>query len=234
VVEATGRTAAFGRATGARPVVAWDQIAVVGIGHHQGPDQPGPGLTEAVETVFWYSAPVPGRRWMAAHYTQAGLLDRAALRNPAQWQAQVDATAHTRTAMPPGLVWDPPHVHSAGTRLLTPPAGPGWIAVGDAAMCWDPVSAHGLTLALRTGVDGADALLRELHGDPGPRTAYVERLRSATNQFTAEVAALWRQEQRWPDSDYWQWRLTADPWTPAASRHPREPPARRNGPPASA
>jgi flavin-dependent dehydrogenase len=104
----------------------------------------------------------------------------------------------------------PPHVHFAGTRLLTLPAGPGWIAVGDAAMCWDPVSADGLTLALGTGVDGADALVRELHGEP-PRTAYVERLRSATNQFTAKFAGLRRQEQRWPDSDYWQWRLTADP-----------------------
>lgn len=143
---------------------------------------------------------------MAAHFTQASSLDRSTLRSVARWQAQIDATRHIRAALPPRLTWEQPRVHGAGTRLLVPAVGPGWVAVGDAATCWDPISAHGLTLALRTGIDGANAVLHDLHGDTAPRNAYAERLHSATRRFEAEVHDLWRYEQRWPNSEYWSWR----------------------------
>lgn len=144
---------------------------------------------------------------MAAHFTHAAALDRSALRTAAGWQTHIEATRYIRAALPPGLTWDQLRVHAAGTQLLAPATGPGWVAVGDAAICWDPISAHGLTLALRTGIDGAHALLGDMLGDTDAPAAYSERLENATRQFTADVQRLRAVERRWPTSDYWKGRL---------------------------
>jgi flavin-dependent dehydrogenase len=49
----------------------------------------------------------------------------------------------------------------ASTSRLEPPAGPGWIAVGDAASAFNPIWSEGLSNALGTATTVAGALLAE-------------------------------------------------------------------------
>jgi hypothetical protein len=43
-------------------------------------------------------------------------------------------------------------VRPADSRLISPMTGPGWLATGDSAMAFDPLSSLGITKALRSGL----------------------------------------------------------------------------------
>ena len=83
-----------------------------------------------------------------------------------------------------------------GSRRLDRFLGRRWAAVGDAAMAWDPMSAHGLTNAIHGGADLAGALLPALDGDTEPLVAWAMRLERAWDRYARERAAL-RAEAGW-------------------------------------
>lgn len=93
-----------------------------------------------------------------------------------------------------------------GSARLVPAHGPGWVAAGDAALTYDPISAHGLTLALRTGADAAGALLADAAGDAAARSRYGARLARAFDDYRREALRVYRAEQRWPAAPYWRRR----------------------------
>jgi flavin-dependent dehydrogenase len=85
--------------------------------------------------------------------------------------------------------------------------GEGWLAAGDAAICFDPLACHGLHNALHTGIAAAAAARRMLDRDE-----------AAADDYDAEIARLWRlsrqecavryaEERRWPDRPFWSRRL---------------------------
>src|SRR5262249_43554093 len=93
-----------------------------------------------------------------------------------------------------------PRFVGAGSGWLEPVHGPGWIAVGDAALTYDPISAHGLTLALRTGVAAAASR----RGGTFPASA--ARLAGGFADYRAAALQTYRAETRWLDAPYWRRR----------------------------
>ena len=57
-------------------------------------------------------------------------------------------------------------------RALDTITGPGWLAVGDAAMSFDPLSLRGVTWALESGLAAARAHDASLQGDPVPTSDF--------------------------------------------------------------
>ncbi len=60
----------------------------------------------------------------------------------------------------------PISVYPAQSSLTENIAGDGWIAVGDAAATFDPISSYGMTFALGSGYYAACALWEEINGTP--------------------------------------------------------------------
>lgn len=67
-------------------------------------------------------------------------------------------------------------------NLLRVPAGPGWCLVGDAGFTEDPISAHGITDALRDAEFCAEAVDRSLL-DPGSESDSVSSYRQLRDRF---------------------------------------------------
>ena len=76
------------------------------------------------------------------------------------WFSLLDGAFHTGRRLADGAYRPAslPRVVAASGGRLEPMAGPGWAAVGDAAMCYDPLASHGLTVALASGRDVAEAV----------------------------------------------------------------------------
>ena len=55
-----------------------------------------------------------------------------------------------------------PAVFAAGTQFLDRAMGPGWLALGDALMAFDPLSASGITGALEDAIAAADTIVQLL------------------------------------------------------------------------
>ena len=79
-----------------------------------------------------------------------------------------------------------------------------WLAVGDAAASFDPLSSQGLATAVLMGARAGDAIA---HPD---RAAAIEAWVEAYAMLVAEHADLRthyaRLEQRWPNSAFWRRR----------------------------
>jgi flavin-dependent dehydrogenase len=89
---------------------------------------------------------------------------------------------------------------TAGSSALTRFAGPGWVAVGDAACAHDPLSARGLHDALTSGTAAAEAIISN------DIAAYAEQMAADYRAYLKDLDWYYRQETRFADSPFWRAR----------------------------
>ncbi|MFJ8042037.1 FAD-dependent oxidoreductase [Kitasatospora sp. NPDC096147] len=179
----------------------------------------GTSLLEAAPDGWWYTAPMPGGRRLLGYFTDA---DLAAPTGLAAFRRLLDRTTHVArlAAAHPPAPDVPPRRAPAHSAQLDTPLGPGWLAVGDAATAFDPLSAQGVLTALHTGATAGHALASHLDGDRTALTAYQENLDALRAAYRRNRHAVYAQERRWPDRPFWQRRHTSaapgagDPYGP--------------------
>jgi flavin-dependent dehydrogenase len=188
--------------------VAWEQVALIAFARAAQPSDETFTLVESVPEGFWYSAPIPGGRFAIALFTDADLHDARVARSHAGFRALLAAAPRTsaRLAGHAAVLDAAPRFIGAGSGWLEPAHGPGWLAAGDAALTYDPISAHGLTLALRTGIDAADALLADAAVIDAALARYAAGLARGFHDYRAAALRIYRSEQRWATAPYWHRR----------------------------
>jgi flavin-dependent dehydrogenase len=104
-------------------------------------------------------------------------------------------------------------VRSAPTFVLDPVAGPGWLAVGDAASTYDPLMSQGIHKALSDGIEAAGAIAAAVGASGGStveiRDGYTGRVLASFEEYLANREYFYGLEERWPRSDFWQRRQAA-------------------------
>lgn len=207
VIDASGRAARVARRQGARRV-RYDRL--VGVAAVLQSDGAGIAdaftLIEAVASGWWYSAPVPKRELIVVHLTDSDLLNRNAV-DPAGWQLLLGKTEQTLSRVGRGgyhLV-EAPRVVPADTSRLVPAVGLGWLAVGDAAAAYDPLSSYGICSALGTGYNSAEAIAEVVAGRPGA-AAYGSLIDRTFDGYLAEYRKQYALERRWPTEPFWSRR----------------------------
>lgn len=199
LVDATGRKALLATRQGSQPRVTDRLIGAVTFSETREPAQWT--LIEAVEDGWWYSAPLPGNRMVFAFMTDSDLW-----RNPA-WSDLVTRAPLTferagRLPIPP-----PFQIVSAASVVRCPVAAPGWIAVGDAALAFDPLSGQGVYKSLETAGRAAAAIARHLDGDSSAFPEYESAVAESYRLYLSQRSQFYRSVQRWPRSPFWQRRL---------------------------
>ena len=106
---------------------------------------------------------------------------------------------------------EPPHVTAAQSATLTPPTGDSWLAAGDAALSFDPLSSQGLFHALYTGLASAEAADRALSGDGSALSVYAASLAEIDAAYRRNLTACYGLERRWPDQEFWRRRAPVAP-----------------------
>jgi flavin-dependent dehydrogenase len=210
VIDATGRAAVVARRQGMRhrifdPLVA--AVAVLGPG---GPDRcDATTLIEATECGWWYSALLPDGRLVAAWFTDPDLLARFAPWQPPAWWSLLQASEATREWI--GFHGSEPlekvRIVPATSALLPQLGGDGWIAAGDAAAAFDPLSSHGIGSALAGGKRAAGVAAAALDGDHLPMRDYTDYVLANYAHYLVLRQAYYAAEQRWPDAMFWQRRM---------------------------
>jgi flavin-dependent dehydrogenase len=94
----------------------------------------------------------------------------------------------------------------APSFLLDQAAGDGWLAVGDAASAYDPISSQGIYKALAEGIGAGTAIAAWLRGDSSQLQEYDDAIRARFNTYLHNRNFLYGLEQRWPESLFWQER----------------------------
>ncbi|GAC1373040.1 MAG: tryptophan 7-halogenase [Ktedonobacteraceae bacterium] len=213
LVDATGRVGWLARSLAVKRIAYDTMLALIGVlspQDHSSSLDPVLHL-EATEDGWWYSAPVPDGSLVVACMTDRDYLATSDLSPAAFWRSQLQHTVHTlaRSCDLQSAGEHEVHVKSASTFILERPAGGGWVAVGDAASTYDPLSAEGITKALRSGLRAAEAIHASLHSEAEALNNYVIEVANEFNNYLAQRTHYYSQETRWPASPFWRRRQAA-------------------------
>jgi flavin-dependent dehydrogenase len=209
IIDATGRRSVFARARGAdRQVV--DRLAGAFMFFEVGGEQrDASALVEAWEDGWWYSALLPDSRLVVACMSDADLLKQQGLRHVDRWLAHVGQTQHTRVRLADAHAQTTPIIYAAYSHHLTQAAGAGWLAAGDAAATFDPLSAQGILKALRDGIFASYAVLDSLTGNASGLEKYQAVIDAEFSGYLRARSDYYRLERRWSDRPFWRRRSYA-------------------------
>jgi flavin-dependent dehydrogenase len=222
VVDASGRASMVARARGVARH-AFDRLMAVAAYVKPGPGGPASDratLIEAVEDGWWYSALLPADQMIVAYMTDADLMKHQ-LATAGGWSGLLRRAGPTRArvASHGSETEGEPRMVSASSSCLAAFAGAGWLAVGDAAASYDPLSSQGITVALSSGIEAAGAIAAQLGAGAGGSEAlasYDRRRRRDFFDYLVLRAAYYALERRFPRSEFWRRR---QPATRQPARH---------------
>jgi flavin-dependent dehydrogenase len=214
LVDATGRGSSLARQFGGMARENLDQLVAVHAVVPTRADTEADARTwiEATEHGWWYSARIPGGQRVFAFQTDADLLLGQPWRSWPWFQRQLGKTRYLGTlssfstpeTMASGWVPDRmPKMTSARSGRLETGHGDGWVAVGDAAQSFDPLSGAGLHHALLTGRHAAQGLLENLARTKDGLDDYAALVRSLWDRFLLQRRDCYTQETRWPKAPFW-------------------------------
>ena len=206
LIDATGRRASVSRRLGARRQRHDRLVAVFGSALAHATDAYAHTLVEAVPNGWWYTALIPGGRRVAVLLTDSDLVPADA-RTPSGFRAALAQTKHVAPLIQQPVIelrTEPAH----GSRLQ-PPCGERWLAVGDAALAFDPLSSQGITTALYTGLLGAKAIHTQLHDGYDALRRYTARIAAIWAAYQQNRIDVYTRESRWPQLPFWERRRSS-------------------------
>ncbi len=95
---------------------------------------------------------------------------------------------------------------AANSTHMHKPYGSNWVAIGDAAYSFDPVSSFGITSALASGYYGAHALADTLQGKKEALPAYHYIMEEAFAHYQKQLHQFYTTEKRWTQAIFWSRR----------------------------
>lgn len=208
VLDATGRSARIARWQGAQRITLdkligyfalIEDVDVAGLPHHT--------FVESVSDGWWYAAAVPGNRLAVSFLSDSDL--QAARLGPDFLAERFAETTHFQRLLGqrlPGGALAAYDVRPASTACLDRLSGPGWLAVGDAAFSYDPLSSYGIGSAVGGGLYAALAVRDHLAGRVEALAAYAQLQGKAFKTCLELMAAHYAQEGRWVDQAFWMRR----------------------------
>lgn len=174
------------------------------------PGQQGRDLRTCVETTsrgWWYSAPLPGGTTMAMFFTDPVVYTEEGI----SIYEELEAAPLTARRLEAGHMQELRVLHVTSSCRKTM-FGDGWLAVGDSASCYDPLSGRGVFKALQHASLSANAILAQLNGDISAISLYAAQVRREFEDYVRQRQLYYASERRWSEHAFWQarpqWQLS--------------------------
>src|SRR5262249_984319 len=107
---------------------------------------------------WWYTASLPEGRRIVVCMSDADVARRLRIHEQKEWHRLLIATPQVAGTVEKPVVADRLIIRSASSRRLDPVAGNNWLAAGDSASRFDPLSSQGIVKALRSGIFASYAI----------------------------------------------------------------------------
>jgi len=222
VIDATGRTQVVGKVLqGNNKVVSETNDHLVAAysflqqKEHSNVTPTPATLIEAVENGWWYASLLPSGALTLNFYSDPDLMPKGLISSLDKWLELIQQTNHIAhwIADAEFEIDSPPQLASAATRWLAPVAGihrkAGWAAIGDAAVAFDPLSAHGITTALWAAARAPDFVKAYLAGDHQVLEDYASSVEAGRDAYLIQRDGLYCQEKRFQKHAFWARRNPA-------------------------
>jgi flavin-dependent dehydrogenase len=207
LIDASGRASCVARRQGVERA-RLDRLIGLARFFTAPPDADPRTVIEAGELGWWYYATLPKGRAVAVLFTDADLLPRSLTQRERRWtelagRTQLIAGCLDSTSGGSRLV-----AAAACSGALARPCGQRWLAVGDAAQSWDPLSGQGITKALNSAMAAVEVLGPDGSFGSAP-DHYADRVAADYRDYLRVRSAYYGRETRWARSPFWRRRITA-------------------------
>jgi flavin-dependent dehydrogenase len=212
VVDASGHRSVLARRLGARRITIDKLIGCVEFFRRSRSEiiTPEVMLVESASDGWWYSAPLSNDRLVVAYMTDADIFSR--LHGPTKSRLLEVISGAPRTAER-SKQFDldiGPNVTLANSSRLDRIWGRNWIAVGDSAMAFDPLSGQGIYTAMKFGLEAAHAIGGFFSNKTELLAAYAADLSAEFDRYMLQRFSYYSLETRWAAKDFWRRRHEDD------------------------
>jgi flavin-dependent dehydrogenase len=165
-------------------------------------------LVETTAHGWYYLSPLPQQKVAVAFITDADIIKQLNLNHADQWLAMGMQTKHIAGILQQLQQPEAFRHYAIHSRVANLPAADNWIAAGDAAASFDPISSLGIGHALNSGIHSARVAEAYLNKDTSVGTAYRKFLFTHFETYLQMRKGFYLAEQRWQHQPFWQRRLT--------------------------
>lgn len=160
-------------------------------------------LVETVPYGWWYTASIPGDRRVAALHIRPNDL-KSLLKVKTDWENLISATKYIRNFYEPGDIWSRLKGTDASSVTQQDVSGEKWIAIGDAALAFDPISSQGIFNAIYTAWKASALIKASFLSQVTTFDAYSNEIKNIENFYKNSEIEFYSQEKRWLDSNFWK------------------------------
>ena len=162
-------------------------------------------LVEAVKNGWWYSADLPGEKLVVAFMTDADIYKLG--KRSAENFCMQNLSAAKLTLKRCGRDFNcNPVVYAANSYIMTKRAGKNWLAIGDAATTYDPLSSSGIFKAMRDGIEAANSIAQFFIGYKNEIRQFSDLSKERFIKYLQLRTKYYEMEKRWEDSLFWNRR----------------------------
>lgn len=199
LIDATGRSSLVARSLGVRRR-RFD--ALCGVSAVFESDWRGRTLlVGAAPYGWWYVAPVPPHCVMACLVSDVDVIRTIGALEPPVWSALASEISLIGSAASVSVARL--RVHPCETSALEHFCGQTWLAAGDAASIFDPLSSAGVYKALASGREAAAAALGWLDDTASSVSEYGKRRRQEFDWYLRRRCSHYSVERRWLSHPFW-------------------------------
>lgn len=162
-------------------------------------------LIESIAEGWWYTARLPDATRVISLHVDADLA-KAIRQKPELWRSMLRETFYIKETVAVLPEKESLRFADASSSRLTHMHGPGWLACGDSAMSFDPLSSQGILNALFTGTRAGQAVVAALMGHDDAPSVYAKRLDHIWQHFITQQRLVYGVVTRWHDQPFWQRR----------------------------
>lgn len=212
VIDASGRQAHFAKSIGINRL-AFDNLIACWM---TVPDHSDNKMSTIIadELGWWYSAVVPNNKRIISFQTDADIVDKNIFKSLASFLHFAKQHSKIKNLIP--TTTEDIQFHgtvSANSTRLKQVAGEKWIALGDAAISFDPLSSQGMFNAMANAMQ-VQKLLKKLDVVKSRNsrdmktfnTLYTNQIDSIWEHYLKHKQLFYSAETRWKDAVFWNRR----------------------------
>jgi len=202
MVDGTGKKASIATKLGAKKLKSDRLIGIIRAYDSSNNLLAGSGaMVESVHNGWWYSSVLNDETSILCFMTDADISKSECLADMKKFEEQLNQTKYTKQRV--GNSKSSLQIKAAHTQILDHVTGDGWIAVGDSASSYDPLSALGVFKSLNMSKYASFAILDYLKGNKKGLSRYDRIIKKDFDSFLKKKDDYYGEEGRFPDSQFW-------------------------------
>lgn len=210
VVDASGKKAAFTNLQGISKITNDSLVGIYRfydtIINHKALSIEKGTLVETNPNGWWYSATLPNNKLVIGYMTDADIAAKLNLKSKASFENLLNTSVYTAKRIPKQASYSENQLVAAQSQYLTNTTGEAWLAVGDAASSYDPISSMGIYKSLVMSQFASFAILDYLNNEPVGLRKYEHIVQQDYSQYETKKTKYYAQEQRYKENTFWKRR----------------------------